>query len=127
MDHPRGPGAELTVRALYLAFLNSWRGLVHGARTERAVRLELVLLIFGLPLGLLLGTSLWVRVALLASLLLMLAAEFLNTAIEKLCDHLHPGHHPKIGIVKDLASAGTFSAQGIAALIWIAALIERIG
>ena len=114
------------MRALWLAFLNSWRGLVHGARTERAVRLELALLAIGLPAALLLGTTLWIRVALIATLLLMLAAEFLNTAIEKLCDHLHPAHHPKIGIVKDLASAGTFSAQAIAALIWIAAIFDRL-
>ncbi len=49
-----------------------------------------------------------VRVALVASLLLMLSAEFLNTAVEKLCDHLHPDRHPSIGTVKDLASAGAF-------------------
>ena len=113
------------MHALWLAFLNSWRGLVHGARTERAVRLELALLVVGVPAALVLGTNLWVRVALMATLLLMLAAEFLNTAIEKLCDHLHPGRHPRIGIVKDLASAGTFSAQALAALIWIAAFVDR--
>lgn len=115
------------MRALLLAFLNSWRGLLHGARTERAVRQELLLLGLGIPVALVLGASLWVRVALVASLLLMLAAEFLNTAIEKLCDHLHPDRHPRIGIVKDLASAGAFLAQAIAALVWIAALIERVG
>ncbi|KQP30278.1 diacylglycerol kinase [Methylobacterium sp. Leaf469] len=114
------------MRALLVAFLNSWRGLAHGARTERAVRLELALLLLGLPLAFLVGAGLWVRVALVASLLLMLAAEFLNTAIEKLCDHLHPGHHPKIGIVKDLASAGAFLAQAVAALVWLAALFERV-
>ena len=114
------------MRALYFAFLNSWRGLVYGARTERAIRLELVLLAFGLPAALLLGTGLWVRVALLASLLLMLCAEFLNTAIEKLCDHLHPDRHARIGVVKDLASAGAFAAQGLAALVWITALIDRL-
>ncbi|MCJ2042009.1 diacylglycerol kinase [Methylobacterium sp. HMF5984] len=114
------------MHALWLAFLNSWRGLVHGARTERAVRLELALLVVGVPAALVLGASLWVRVALMATLLLMLAAEFLNTAIEKLCDHLHPGRHPRIGTVKDLASAGTFSAQAIAALVWVAALIDRL-
>ena len=57
------------MHALYLAFLNSWRGLRHGARTERAIRLELVLLVLGVPLALLLVAALWVRVALLASLL----------------------------------------------------------
>ncbi len=112
--------------AIVIAFLNSWRGLRHGARTERAVRQELALLALGVPVALVLGASLWVKVALIASLLLMLAAEFLNTALEKLCDHLHPGRHPAIGTVKDLASAGAFLAQMIAALVWIAALIERL-
>ena len=112
--------------ALYLAFLNSWRGLVFGARTERAIRLELALLALGCPAALILGTTLWVRVALLISLLLMLGAEFLNTAIEKLCDHLHPGRHARIGIVKDLASAGAFLTQIIAALVWGAAVIDRL-
>lgn len=114
------------MHALYLAFLNSWRGLRHGARTERAVRLELALLGLGVPVALMLGPSLWVRVALVASLLLMLAAEFLNTAVEKLCDHLHPARHAAIGIVKDLASAGAFLAQALAALVWLAALAERL-
>ena len=112
--------------AIVIAFLNSWRGLRHGARTERAVRQELALLALGVPVALMLGASLWVKVALIASLLLMLAAEFLNTALEKLCDHLHPGRHPAIGTAKDLASAGAFLAQMIAALVWIAALIERL-
>ena len=112
--------------ALYRAFLNSWRGLVYGARTERAVRLELVLLVLGVPVAWLLGMTFWIRVALFASLLLMLCAEFLNTAIEKLCDHLHPGRHDRIGVVKDLASAGTFMAQALAGLVWFAAVIDRL-
>lgn len=115
------------MQALWLAFLNSWRGLLHGIRTERAVRLEFALLLLGLPLSFVLGETLWIGVALLASLLLMLAAEFLNTAIEKLCDHLHPAHHPAIGTVTDLASAGAFLAQALAALVWIAALVDRLG
>lgn len=115
------------MNALVLAFLNSWRGLRHGARTERAVRQELVLLALGIPVALFLGATLWVRVSLMVSLLLMLAAEFLNTAVEKLCDHVHPGHHPMIGTVKDLASAGTFMAQMAALLVWVAALVDRLG
>lgn len=115
------------MNALRLAFLNSWRGLRHGVRTERAVRQELVLLLLGVPLAMIIGSSLWVRVALVGSLLLMLSAEFLNTAIEKLCDHLHPGRHPAVGTVKDMASAGAFLAQALAALVWLAALIERLG
>ena len=114
------------MRALYLAFLNSWRGLVYAARTERAVRLELALLGLGLPLAFLLGTTAWVRVALVASLLLMLSVELMNTAVEKLCDHLHPDRHARIGVVKDVASASSLAAMALAGLVWTAALLDRL-
>jgi diacylglycerol kinase (ATP) len=46
---------------------------------------------------------------------LVLSTESLNTAIEKVCDFIHPDYHQKIGIIKDVASgAVTFAA--IAAL-----------
>ena len=111
---------------LWRAFLNSWHGLRAAAESERAVKLELTLLGLGVPLALVLGSSLWVSVALVASLALMLAAELLNTAIEALCDHLTPVRHPKIGLVKDLASAGAFVTQGIAAMVWLAAVVDRL-
>ena len=111
---------------LWRAFLNSWSGLRSAAASERGVRLELGLLAVGVPLALILGAHLWVSVALIASLALMLAAELLNTAIEALCDHLTPVRHPKIGLVKDLASAGAFVTQGIAAMVWVCAVVDRI-
>lgn len=55
MDQPLRAGGGDPLNALYLAFLNSWRGLRHGARTERAVRQELVLLVLGIPLALAIG------------------------------------------------------------------------
>ncbi len=44
--------------------------------------------------------------ALVASLLFVLSIEFLNTAIERLCNHIQPDRHEAIRITKDLASAG---------------------
>ena len=73
-----------------------------------------------------LSGGLWVRVALVGSLLLVLAVELLNTAVEKLCDRLHPGRDPAIGLVKDLGSAGALCAQALAALVWAAAAWERL-
>ncbi|KUG13346.1 diacylglycerol kinase [Elizabethkingia miricola] len=41
---------------------------------------------------------------------LILTAESLNTAVEKLCDFIHPDYHKKIGFIKDIASgAMTFA------------------
>ncbi len=42
---------------------------------------------------------------------LVLSVESLNTAVEKVCDFIHPEHHSKIGFIKDVASgAVTFAA-----------------
>lgn len=37
--------------------------------------------------------------------MLVLAAELINTALEHLADHLHPEQHPQIKLVKDCAAA----------------------
>ncbi len=47
---------------------------------------------------------------------LVLAAESLNTAVEKLCDYLQPDFDKKIGFIKDL-SAGAVTFAAIAAII----------
>ena len=47
----------------------------------------------------------------------VLSAEIFNTAIEKLCDHLHPEQHPNIGKVKDMAAAGVLVIAMVAAVI----------
>lgn len=42
---------------------------------------------------------------------LVLSIESLNTAVEKICDFIHPDYHEKIGFIKDVASgAVTFAA-----------------
>ena len=57
----------------------------------------------------------------------LLAVEFLNTAIEKLSDHVTPEHRNAIGRIKDYGSAGVFSAICLAGLTWLAALAIRCG
>jgi diacylglycerol kinase (ATP) len=108
------------------AFRNSLRGLVRAFATERAVRQELMLLAVAIPLAFVVSPSTWVRAALIVSLLFVLAAELLNTAVEKLCDHLHAERHPAIGYVKDLGSAAVLATLGIAGVIWVAAIADRL-
>ena len=47
---------------------------------------------------------------------LVLVAESLNTAIEKLCDFVHPEYDKRIGFIKDIA-AGAVSFAAITAII----------
>ncbi|GLB53649.1 diacylglycerol kinase [Neptunitalea chrysea] len=47
---------------------------------------------------------------------LVLSMEAINTAVEKIADFVHPEHHKKIGIIKDIA-AGAVLLTAIAAII----------
>ena len=47
---------------------------------------------------------------------IVLVAESLNTAVEKICDFIHPDYHKRIGFIKDI-SAGAVSFAAISAII----------
>ncbi|HKQ54348.1 MAG TPA: diacylglycerol kinase, partial [Methyloceanibacter sp.] len=78
-----------------------------------------------LPVSVFLAKDVWIWAALAGSLLFVLAVEFLNTAIERLCNHIEPQKHEAIRITKDLASAGVFFALALAGLVWAVALWDR--
>lgn len=62
----------------------------------------------------------WALVA--VTITLVLALELLNAALEGVIDLLHPGHHPEIGVVKDML-AGAVLVAAVAALAVAAAMI----
>ncbi|MET0667992.1 MAG: diacylglycerol kinase, partial [Methyloceanibacter sp.] len=103
----------------------SMRGLQEGLLTESAIRQEMAIAALGLVLSFFVARDIWTWMALVGSMLLVLSVEFLNTAIERLCDHVHPDKHEAIRITKDLASAGVFFALVLCGLVWLAALWTR--
>ncbi|PHS52979.1 MAG: diacylglycerol kinase [Lutibacter sp.] len=48
---------------------------------------------------------------------LLLVAESLNTAIEKIADFIHPEYHKKIGRIKDISAGAAFFAAIFAVII----------
>ena len=109
------------------ATINSRNGLAFAIRSEQAIREELIALLLALPLAWLIGATPMRSVELVASVLLVLAIELLNTAIEKLADRLTTDHDPQIGRVKDLGSAAVGVALVAAGLFWLFAIAERMG
>jgi diacylglycerol kinase len=67
-----------------------------------ALREEMIALPAGLVAAYLIAPTIAWLVAMIGSLLGLLAVEFLNTAIEKLSDHVSPEHHKGIGRIKGL-------------------------
>ena len=109
------------------ATLNSRNGLAFAVRSEQAIREEVAALAIALPLAWLIGKTTMRSVELVAAVMLVLAIELLNTAIEKLADRLTTAHDPQIGRVKDLGSAAVGVALLMAGLFWLFAIAERIG
>ena len=112
---------------IYRATLSTFRGLVFAARSEAAVRQEIVVLAVAIPLGLFLAPTVGWYVAMIGALLGVMAVELLNTAIEKLADHVTPEWHSQIGTIKDCGSAAVFCTLCLAVLVWIAGVAIRFG
>ena len=117
----------MTLKRLYNATANSLRGLIYGVKTEAAIREEAILVVVGVPLGFVVAPSPAWYAAMIGVLLIVLAVEFLNTAIEKLADYVTREQHVDIGRIKDFGSSAVLCALGLAALVWLAALAARCG
>ena len=115
------------MKRLYSAFLNTLRGLGWCVVHEAAVREEVVLLVIAVPLGVFVAPGVGWYVAMVGSLLALLAVELLNTSIEKMADHVTRDWHAEIRRIKDFGSAAVFCALCLAGLIWLAAIALRLG
>jgi diacylglycerol kinase (ATP) len=109
------------------AATNSVRGLRVGLLTEAAVKQEVAIAALLLPVSFFVAANLWIWLALVVSVLFVLVVEFLNTAVERLCNHVTPERHEAIRVTKDLASTAVFFALGLAGLVWVVALLDRLG
>jgi len=112
---------------LWRATINTRNGLAFAVRSEQAVREEIFALALSVPLAWLVGTTAMRCVELVAAVAFVLVVELLNTAIEKLSDHVTATHHPDIGRIKDMGSAAVGVALLMAGAFWLFALAERMG
>ena len=85
------------------------------------------MLALAVPLAFVVGTGVWQRLILVGVILFLIAVELINTAVEKLSDHVTATHHPEIGKIKDMTSAAVGVAIAIAGLTWLVAAGERAG
>ena len=93
--------------------------------SETAFRTEAIAAFFMLPLSFWVGRS-WVEVALLAgSVLMVMAVELLNTAVEATVDRIGPEWHALAKRAKDMGSAAVFLSLVVCGGIWLAALHQK--
>jgi diacylglycerol kinase (ATP) len=121
-DGPRPAGAA----RLWLATLNSLRGLRHCYHSEAAFRQEVWAACVLIPFALWLGRTGVERVLLVGSILFVMIVELLNTGIEVVVDRISHERHHLSGFAKDLGSSAVLLALLLAVVTWALALSDRI-
>lgn len=111
---------------LWLATLNSARGLRHCYRSEAAFRQEVWLACLLVPAGFWIGQTAVERILLVGSVLLLLVIELLNTGIEVVVDRIGLERHPLSGFAKDVGSAAVLFGLLLLILTWGLLLWERL-
>lgn len=115
--------AEL--RRLIKAFGYSCAGFSAAYRTQASFRADLVGCALMLPVALWLGRS-WVECAwLISTLVLILFAEIINSAIEAVVDRIGLEYHELSKRAKDLGSAAVFLALVNWLVVWGGVVIDR--
>ena len=57
---------------------------------------------------------------------LVMSIEGVNTAIEYIADFIHPDHHPKIGLIKEISAGAVFIASIVAVIIAVIIYLPKV-
>ena len=81
-----------------------FQGIFYLARNEAPVIVHIITSLLWVIAGFYFGITTQEWIIELICIGLVLSVEGLNTAVEKLCDFVHPDHAKEIGIIKDIAA-----------------------
>ena len=122
-----GSENENVIGHIINAFRYTFDGLKSAWKNELAFRAEAVVAIIMIPLGIWLGRSPVEQALLIASILLILLTELLNSALEAVVDRIGPERHKLSKRAKDMGSAAAFISMVMAAVVWILIALDRFG
>jgi diacylglycerol kinase (ATP) len=95
----------------------AFRGLQALLAAEPNARIHLMATVAAIAFGAVLRLTPLEWCAVVVAIALVWMAEALNTAVETICDLVHPEQHPLVARAKDVAAAGVLCAAIGAALI----------
>lgn len=120
-----GKPGNTGVRRIARATVYSIQGFTHAWRFEAAFRQELALTVLLVPLAFWLGRTVLETSLLIASCILMLIVELLNSAVEAVVDRFGEEMHVYSGRAKDLGSAAVFLSLVFLAVVWLGVAWSR--
>jgi diacylglycerol kinase (ATP) len=99
------------------AFGFAFSGLFQAFKQEVHLKLHLVIAFLVIGLGFFFDITKADWIIILACITLVISFEMFNSVIEKLCDIVMPGQHPKIKYIKDVAAAAVLVASLFAFIV----------
>ena len=120
-----GKAKESVLRHIGNAIIWSAAGIKSAWKNELAFRIEAMSIIILIPLGIWLGKTAAERALLIASCLLVLIIELLNSALESVVDRIGTEHHELSERAKDMGSATVFFAMLTAGIVWALIAYDR--
>ena len=113
------------LKRIFSAFFYSIDGFKSAWKNEHAFRQELVLVVIGIVVALALPVSSFEKLMMIASLLLILVVELINSAIEAVVDRVSLERHTLSKNAKDFGSAAVLLTFLISVGTWSVVLFNR--
>ena len=120
------PGYQGFTRIIKAAGYSA-KGFRAAWKYESAFRQEVILTATLIPLAFLLGRNPVEVGLLIASSLLVVIVELLNSGIEAVVDRIGDEPHQLSGRAKDLGSAAVFVALILTLVLWVSVAMDRFG
>lgn len=115
-----------TKQSFISACANAAAGICSFFTTERNARIHLAMAILTITAAIVLKLSGIQWVAVLCCIALVMGAEMMNSAVEKLCDLVHSDYHPVIKTIKDVAAGAVLLAALISVVVALIIFLPKL-
>ena len=112
------------IKRLANAFTFSVAGTLAAFKHEDAFRQEVILSTILIPLAIYLGQTVIEQALMIASILLIIIVELLNSSVEATVDRISVKRHKLSKRAKDIGSAAVFFSLVNAAVVWFLILVK---
>ncbi|MBU2951682.1 diacylglycerol kinase family protein [Tamlana agarivorans] len=95
-------------------------------KTESSIKVQFIIAIILSIAGFIFDISTYEWLAQTIAIGLVMSMEGMNTAIEEIANFIHPEHHTKIGLIKDIAAGAVFIASVFSCIVGFIIYLPKI-
>lgn len=114
------------MKNFFASFKYAFAGFFYTLKKERNFKVQLFATVMVIAAAFIFKVNNPEWALLIICSVLVLSLEMMNTAIEKICDLLHPEKHPQIKIIKDVAAGAVLLAAIGASIIGLIILLPKL-